>query len=325
MTLRQEVTPSGPGSADAEAAVVDLEGVTKSFGAVQAVRGVTLRVAPGQVYGVLGPNGAGKTTLLRTLVGLVRADAGTVRVLGRPPADPVALRRIGALIESPAFVPHLSGRINLRVLARARGLPDAEVARVLGVVEMDKAADRRVSGYSLGMRQRLGVAAALLGDPALLILDEPTNGLDPDGMASMRTLIRELGGRATVLLSSHMLGEIQQVCDRVVVIDKGTVVAEDSVSALLDRAGARDVAVWARPMDVAGKVFQANDLWSGATRAGGADDPHWRLELDEDGVPALVRALVEAGAEVHEVRRERRSLEQVFFTLTGDHTGGSGK
>ncbi|GAA2070159.1 ATP-binding cassette domain-containing protein [Actinomadura alba] len=323
MTVRQEVAHRPAPTATAPAAV-ELDGVTKAFGAVQAVREVTLRIEPGQVYGVLGPNGAGKTTLLRILLGLVRTDSGTVNVLGRAPGTPETLRDIGALIESPAFVPHLSGRTNLRVLARARGVADAEVARVLRVVDMQDAADRRVNGYSLGMRQRLGVAAAMLGEPSLLILDEPTNGLDPDGMASMRSLIRDLGGRVTVLLSSHLLGEVQEVCDRVVVLDKGAVVAEDSVSALLGAAGSRTVAVWAHPMDVAGDLLRSNGAWTDAVRAGGGDDPHWRLELDPGGVPELVRALVEGGVEVHEIRRERRSLEQVFFALTDNSSGSTG-
>ncbi|GIH72230.1 ABC transporter ATP-binding protein [Sphaerimonospora thailandensis] len=322
MTISQEVA-SGIESAVAVAPVVELEDVTKAFGTVQAVRGVTLSVAPGQVYGVLGPNGAGKTTLLRILLGLVRSDRGRVRVLGRAPADPVALRDIGALIESPAFVPHLSGRVNLRVLARARGLPATEVGRVLRIVDLENAADRRVTGYSLGMRQRLGVAAALLGDPSLLILDEPTNGLDPEGMAAMRTLIRDLSRVSTVLLSSHLLGEVQQVCDRVVVLDRGRVVAEDSVSALLAQSGSMRVAVWGRPLDVAETVLKSHPAWSGAIRTEDAEDPHLRLELDQDDIPALVRALVEAGVDVQEVRREHRSLEEAFFALTTD--AGSGE
>lgn len=321
MTLQQE-TAAGVISRESATAAVCLENMTKTFGAVRALQDVTLQVRAGQVYGILGPNGAGKTTMLRALLGLVRCDTGTVRVLGRPPADSQALRRIGALIESPAFVPQLSGRVNLRVLARARALHENEVSRVLRAVGMEEAAGRRVAGYSLGMRQRLGVAAAMLGDPSLLILDEPTNGLDPDGVAWMRRLIRELGGRATVLLSSHLLGEVQQVCDRVVVLDKGKVVAEGPVSDLLDRAGSRTVAVWAHPADVAAKVLST---WPGVVLAGGPGDSHWRLDLDRDRVPGLVKALVDGGAEVHEVRRERPSLEQVFFDLTTDRAAGVGR
>ncbi|MDX3110666.1 ABC transporter ATP-binding protein [Nonomuraea angiospora] len=315
MTLRQESAPP-LSSVVAGAAVVELEGVTKTFGAVRALNGVTLRIEPGQVYGVLGPNGAGKTTLMRILLGLIRSHTGAVKVLGGTPGDGRVLRRIGALIETPAFVPHLSGRANLWVLARARGLSEAEVGRVLRIVDVERAADRRVAGYSLGMRQRLGVAAALLGDPALVILDEPTNGLDPEGTASMRSLIRELREHATVLISSHLLSEVQQVCDRVVVLDRGEVAAEDTVAALLSRTPSGTVALWLRPMDVAERMLRANPTWAGAVRAGGADDPHWRLDLPLDEVPGVVRALVEAGVEVHEARRERPSLEEVFFTLT---------
>ncbi|GAB1820111.1 ABC transporter ATP-binding protein [Herbidospora sp. RD11066] len=281
--------------------------MSKAFGAVKAVQDVTLRIEPGQIYGLLGPNGAGKTTLMRILLGLVRHDAGTVRVLGRKPGE--ELRRIGAIIESPHFVPHLSGRVNLQVLAKARGLTDDEVDRVLKIVDLEGAKDRRVTGYSLGMRQRLGVAGALLGNPDLLILDEPTNGLDPEGTASMRTLIREISGHATVLISSHLLSEIQQICERVVVLDKGGIVAEDTVEALLTNAGSTSVVIDARPDDIAEKVLKTAPV-----------NGVYRLTVADDEVPALVRALVEAGAEVHEVRRERRSLEDVFFTLTGGHS-----
>ena len=331
-------------------AVVQVGGVRKSFGAVAALRGVSLEVHPGQVYGVLGPNGAGKTTLLRILLGLVRPDEGSVSVLGRRPGTPEALRQVGALIETPAFVPHLSGRTNLQVLARARGLRDAEVDRVLGVVELQHRGGDRYSGYSLGMGQRLGVAAALLGSPALLILDEPTNGLDPEGVASMRTLIRELGkGGTTVLLSSHMLAEVQQICDRVVVIDRGLVIADDTVTAIRDQPGTTALEVWATPPDEAARVITAFTgapptaiAASGERESGGAEgsraavgassravggadaaaggvgfgEVRWRVERAPEDVPGLVRALVEAGVEVQEVRRERQTLEGVFFALT---------
>ncbi|UOE21863.1 ABC transporter ATP-binding protein [Thermobifida halotolerans] len=289
-----------------------MSGLGKSFGGLRALDGVALSVSPGQVYGVLGPNGAGKTTLLRILLGLVRPDSGTVRVLGHAPGDRRALRDIGALIEAPAFVPGLSGRVNLRVLARARGLPDSEVDRVLGLVDLADRAGDRFGGYSLGMRQRLGVAAAMLGDPRLLILDEPTNGLDPEGVVWMRQLVRDLGSSGrTVLFSSHMLGEVEQVCDRVVVLNRGTVVAEDS----MDRIRTPDVSLHlhATPDETVGRVLAA---------AAGTGEPvheepgRWLTRADPDEVPGIVRALVEAGADVHEVRAERQSLEDAFFRLT---------
>ncbi|NEE03713.1 ABC transporter ATP-binding protein [Phytoactinopolyspora halotolerans] len=338
---------------------VEIAGVRKSFGAVHALRGVDLRVMPGHVYGVLGPNGAGKTTLLRIVLGLVRPDGGSVTVLGGRPGHPETLKGIGALVESPAFVPYLSGRTNLKVLARARGLPNDEVARVLQVVDLTDRADERFAGYSLGMGQRLGVAAALLGSPGLLILDEPTNGLDPEGVASMRTFIRRIGEQGTtVLLSSHLLSEVQQICDRVIVINNGRVIADDTVSAVRARTGATVLKIWASPTDEAGPVLteildrsapvgddsdesmSSEDAATGSVPEAGAgadpttprvgagsacpvrvedqDQPYWRLETTPEIVPELVRGLVRAGIAVHEIRRERPSLEDVFFTLTRD-------
>ncbi|WP_017573694.1 ATP-binding cassette domain-containing protein [Nocardiopsis halotolerans] len=292
---------------------MSISNITKSFGRLRALDDVTLSISSGQVYGVLGPNGAGKTTLLRILLGLVRPDSGTVSVLGHAPGDRRALRDIGALIEAPAFVPGLSGRTNLRVLARARGLSDTEVDRVLRLVDLAERADDRFAGYSLGMRQRLGVAATLLGDPRLLILDEPTNGLDPEGVVWMRSLVRELSGSGhTVLFSSHMLGEVQQVCDRVVVVNGGTVVAEDS----MDNIRTPDVSlhVHAEPDHLVERVLTES---AGAGTPVRGEEGRWRTSVAPDEVPRIVRALVEAGADVHEVRKERQSLEEVFFALTG--------
>jgi len=312
VTIETEPASSPPPRTEADRQAVSVSGLTKSFGGLRALGDVTLTVSPGQVYGVLGPNGAGKTTFLRILLGLVRPDGGTVRVLGHAPGDRRALRAIGALIEAPAFVPGLSGRTNLRVLARARGLPDSEVERVLALVDLADRADDRFTGYSLGMRQRLGVAAALLGDPRLLILDEPTNGLDPEGVVWMRALVRDLSGSGrTVLFSSHMLAEVQQVCDRVVVLDRGAVVAEDSMENI--RTPDVSLHVHATPDDLVARVL---------TEAAGAGAPvrgepgRWRTRATPEEVPGIVRALVEAGADVHEVRSERRSLEDVFFSLT---------
>ncbi|NDL60160.1 ATP-binding cassette domain-containing protein [Phytoactinopolyspora sp. XMNu-373] len=314
-------SPTSSVPAPARRSVAEFTGVSKKFGSVQALHEVDLRVRSGLVYGVLGPNGAGKTTLLRVVLGLVRPDAGSVTVLGHRPGQPGALAHIGALIESPAFVPHLSGRANLRVLARARGLPDDEVARVLRVMDLQDRADERFHGYSLGMGQRLGVAAALLGNPPLLILDEPTNGLDPQGVASMREFIRRLGeDGTTVLLSSHLLSEVQQICDRVVVINRGRVIADDTVTALRDHSGTTVLKVWVSPVEQAGQVLDQHASEAGVTLVEDSDDPYWRLETTPETVPELVNALVKAGIAVYEVRRERPSLEDVFFGLTRDET-----
>jgi len=213
--------------------LVETINLTKRYGPHTVVDHVGLQVRRGEVYGFLGPNGAGKTTTLRLLLGLVRASSGTARVLGAAPGAPAALARIGMLVEAPAFYPYLSGRDNLRAFARYASVPAAKVDEVLETVDLADRANDRASRYSLGMKQRLGVAAALRKDPELLILDEPTNGLDPAGMAEMRTMLRRLGSsRRTVLLSSHLLGEVQQICDRVGVINQGKLLRQATVGEL---------------------------------------------------------------------------------------------
>ena len=218
--------------------LVETNDLTKTYGALTAVDRVSLSVWRGEVYGFLGPNGAGKTTTLRMLAGLVRPTAGSASVLGDQPGSPRALARTGVLIEAPRFYPYLSGRDNLRVVAHYAGVGDRRVDLALDSVDLAGRGGDRYAGYSLGMKQRLGVAAALLKDPELLILDEPTNGLDPAGMRDMRALLRDLGERGhTVLLSSHLLAEVQQLCDRVGVISGGRLLAESTVDDLLGQAG----------------------------------------------------------------------------------------
>ncbi len=284
--------------------VIETTALTKRYGPIVAVDGLDLRVRRGEVYGFLGPNGAGKTTTLRMLLGLVRPSAGRATVLGDPPGSPTGLVRVGAMVEAPGFYPFLSGHDNLRVLAGHAGVPDGRIAAVLAEAGLSARAGDRVVTYSMGMKQRLGVAAALLKDPELLILDEPTNGLDPAGMAEMRDFIRSLaaGGR-TVLLSSHLMGEIEQVSDRVGVIRAGELVAEGTVDELRGQAGLR---VRAEPLDVAARVL------------GGLDGVEL-VDGDVDARAAQVnRMLVEAGIAVSELSRRQASLEDVFLELTGD-------
>ncbi|GAA3742948.1 ABC transporter ATP-binding protein [Micromonospora maritima] len=287
---------------------VQTEGLSKRYGGLTAVRNLDLTVRAGEVYGFLGPNGAGKTTTLRMLLGLVRPSAGSVRLLGRTPGAG-RLTGVGALIEGPAFYPYLSGWDNLRVTARYAGVGADRIATVLDLVDLTGRAGDRYAGYSLGMKQRLGVAAALLKDPRLLILDEPTNGLDPAGMADMRTLIRRLGAAGrTVLVSSHLLGEVEQVCDRIGVIAGGRMVAEGSVTELRGSAGLR---VLADPLDEA--TARAREL-VGVDRVrvvdGGLD-----LAVEPDRAAWLNAELVGAGVAVRELRPRERDLEQVFFEL----------
>src|SRR3954454_24389444 len=222
---------------------VDASGVTKRYGDLTAVDDVSMRVAQGEVYGVLGPNGAGKTTLLRMLFGLIRADAGTIRLFGRSPEhdDMRFLDGVAGFVESPRFYPYLSGRRNLEGLATLDGgAAPGRLDEVLEIVDLADRADDRVSGYSYGMRQRLGVAASLLRDPQLLVLDEPANGLDPAGMRDMRALIKRLAATGlTVLLSSHDMTEVEEICDNVTIMRTGSVVYHGEISELRERAPQR--------------------------------------------------------------------------------------
>ena len=208
--------------------VISCQRLTKRFGSVAAVTELDLDVAGGQVYGFLGPNGAGKTTTIRMLLGLIAPTGGQIRLLGRPLPDPRAVARTGSMIEEPAFDPWLTGRENLQVLSLAGGRHAAsEVSRLLGVTGLGEVAGRKVRTYSQGMRQRLGLAVAMLGRPPLLIIDEPTNGLDPAGIKEIRGLLGDLAqDGTTVFMSSHLLAEVEQVCDRVAVIVKGRIVEE---------------------------------------------------------------------------------------------------
>jgi ABC-2 type transport system ATP-binding protein len=292
------------------APLVEVTGLTKRYGDTLAIDGVDLTVRPGEVYGFLGPNGAGKTTTLRILTGLIAPTSGIVRVLGGSPGQARVLERTGSMIESPAFYPYLSGLDNLRLLAEYAEVPRARIHEVLALVNLTDRARDRFSTYSLGMKQRLGVAAALLKDPELVILDEPTNGLDPAGMRDMRRLIRELGsdGR-TVLLSSHLLGEVQQVCDRVGIISEGKMVAEHNVEEL---RGQQELVIRATPRESARSVL---------TDALGADTVHLyddtlRVKVAPDRAAEVNRVLVEAGIAVSELRSTERALEDVFFELT---------
>jgi ABC-type multidrug transport system ATPase subunit len=291
--------------------VIETRALTKRYGdGIVAVDDVDLRVRRGEVYGFLGPNGAGKTTTLRMLLGLVRPTAGRATVLGAAPGSPQGLARIGAMVETPAFYPYLSGRDNLRVLARYAGVADERVEAVLGQVALSDRAEDRSATYSLGMKQRLGVAAALLKDPELLILDEPTNGLDPAGMAEMRDFIRSLGkGERTVVLSSHLMGEVEQVADRVGVIRDGSLVAEGTVDQLRGRAGLR---VRAEPLAEAARLIGALPEVDRLTSTDGVLD----VTVDTSQAPVINRVLVEAGVAVWELSAQQASLEDVFLELT---------
>jgi ABC-2 type transport system ATP-binding protein len=282
---------------------------------ITAVDRVELSVRRGEIYGFLGPNGAGKTTTLRMLVGLIRPTSGTVTVFGQPAGTPAGLARIGSIIEGPGFYPYLSGRDNLRVVARYASVPASRVAPALESVGLAGRGRDKFATYSLGMKQRLGVAAALLKDPELVILDEPTNGLDPAGMRDMRELISELGrhGR-TVILSSHLLAEVQQICDRVAVIDHGSLIAESTVDEL--RAGA-ELVISATPADVARQTLQR---MASVSRVRSLDGD-LRVTIDDRDTAEVARQLIHAGVDVTQLRRDERQLEDVFFEITRSPEG----
>jgi ABC-2 type transport system ATP-binding protein len=305
-------------------AAIHTEGLTKRFGARTAVDRLDLHVRPGCVFGFLGPNGAGKTTTIGMLLGLVRPSAGRAIVLGhdieREPEQ--ALAGVGAMIEAPAFYPYLSGRDNLRVLARAGGVALARVEAALDVVELADRAGDKFRVYSQGMRQRLGIAAALLHDPRLIILDEPTNGLDPAGQLEIRELIRTLAraGR-TIFVSSHLLHEAEQMCDEVAILKEGRVVSSGAVEALLRRGRGLLVRVaGASATDPTGleQVAAAARLLRGAA---------WSAGVDQRGDTLLVDAPVEHAADittllaahailVAEIRPIERRLEDFFLEVT---------
>jgi ABC-2 type transport system ATP-binding protein len=291
--------------------LIETRALTKHYGErVVAVDSLDLRVRRGEVYGFLGPNGAGKTTTLRMLLGLVRPTSGSAAVLGAPPGSPAGLARIGSMVEAPGFYPYLSGADNLRVLAGHAGVALACVGAVLAQAGLTDRADDRVATYSMGMKQRLGVAAALLKDPELLILDEPTNGLDPAGMAEMRGFIRELAGEGrTVLLSSHLMNEIEQVSDRVGVIRAGSLVAEGTVEELRGRAGLR---VRAEPLGDAARIVGALP----GVEAVATVDGHLDVTVDTGRAASINRELVGAGIAVSELSARQASLEDVFLELT---------
>jgi ABC-2 type transport system ATP-binding protein len=277
-----------------------------------------LEVGEGSLYGFLGPNGAGKTTTIRMALGLIFPTEGTVEVLGEPVrAGAPAFRRVGALIEEPAFWPFLSGRRNLQYLARSAG-PRADcdarlgrVEEVLGLVDLEDSANKKVKAYSHGMRQRLGIASALLGEPRVLILDEPTNGLDPGGMREMRTLLRRLASEGTtVFVSSHLLFEVEAMCDRVAVLAHGRLIAEGAPSELRRASDRLRIDVDDRP--------RAEQLLAGLGSVSvdtGAEGP-LRVRLSEPATAASVNAaLVRAGIAVHALQPEQDSLEDAFVHL----------
>jgi ABC-2 type transport system ATP-binding protein len=298
---------------------VETHGLTKRFGAQVAVNDVELLVPRGCAFGYLGPNGAGKTTLIRTLLGLTHADSGTMALLGVPVPRQraIALARVGAIVDEPRFHSHLSGRDNLRILAAARGSGAAErIGPALERVRLAERADDKVSGYSMGMRQRLGVAACLLGDPELLILDEPMNGLDPAGMHEMRDMIDGLVAEGrTVMLSSHLLDEVERTCHAVAIVDRGRVIRQGPIQELI-RSANSVVRIDCADPTAATALVTASGLAEKTEARDGGLAVTLPVGATRDTIAELNRRLVEGGTAVYGLQEVQTSLEDWFLSVT---------
>jgi ABC-2 type transport system ATP-binding protein len=297
--------------------------LTKRFGPRLAVNAVDIELPAGVVSGFVGPNGAGKTTTIQLLLGLCRPTSGTAEVLGRPITDPASyLGRVGALIEAPSFYPTLSGRRNLEVLTRLGRIDSRRIAEVLDMVELGDRGGDLVRSYSLGMKQRLGVAAALLPDPELCILDEPTNGLDPAGIREMRAVIRGLADRGiSVFVSSHLLAEIEAVCDHLVMIDNGRIVFQGGVDKLIAAQHSDIIATPEHPADAQALA----DLCVAAGKPARVEQADVRVQAPQEWAAELNRQAMAAGITLRGLTVRRASLEEAFFAITDSEPQADGE
>jgi ABC-2 type transport system ATP-binding protein len=297
---------------------IETAGLTKRFGDRVALAEADLVVPRGVAFGFLGPNGAGKTTLIRTLLGLTHASAGQMRLLGLsvPERRDEALARVGAIVEEPRFHGHLTGRENLRIAAACREADaDARIPAALERVGMTERADDRVKSYSMGMRQRLGIARCLLADPELLILDEPTNGLDPAGITEFRSFVRDMVGEGrTVFLSSHLLDEVEKICDMVAIVDRGRILMQGTVAEMAS-GGRPSIAIGCDDIAAAQRMLRDHPAVADAVEV----DGELRVTLSDDTDAAVAdvnRRLVEAGIAVHRLEPARVTLEERFLEVT---------
>lgn len=301
----------------AATSIIETYHLSKKYGGALRVNDLSLRVPEGCIYGFLGPNGAGKSTTLKMILGLVRPTGGDISVFGTSLTRRhrlAILKQVGSLIESPSYYGHLTGEENLRIVQTMRGVPAQNIQEVLEIVRLSDQKNKRVAHYSLGMKQRLGLAAALLGYPRLLILDEPTNGLDPAGIQEMRELIKELPQRfgMTVLVSSHLLSEIDQMADHVGIIREGELVFQDSLAALHSRSK-HHLALRTTDNARAQRLLQARHLHVSDEGEGYLMLPL----LNDNTTAALVQVLAESGVGLLRLEERQKSLEDIFLELTG--------
>jgi len=295
--------------------IVETKNLTEKFGKETAVEGLNMKIPRGEIYGFLGPNGAGKTTTIRMLLGLMKPTSGSVHVFGKDlKRDKLnILRKVGSLVENPSYYPHLTAYENLEAMRKIVGCEKARIHEVLEIVGLTHAAHKKVKGFSLGMRQRLGIAQALLNRPELLILDEPTNGLDPSGIIEVRNLIRSLPRQygMTVLISSHLLSEIEQVATTVGIVSKGKLIYQDSIESLRRHS----------QHHIAFRVSHGERAWRSLMAAGIKTQFQGDLvtlsdQTDDATVATAVRALVQDQIAVYRVEEERRTLEEIFLQMT---------
>lgn len=300
--------------ANASQYILETHQLTKSYKGEEVVRNLNLRLKEGEIYGFLGPNGAGKTTTIRMLLGLIRATSGEIRMFGK---DMRAhrldnLRQVGSMVESPSYYAHLSGEDNLETIRRIIQVPKQRIQEVLELVRLTKVADRKVKEYSLGMKQRLGIASALLGNPRLLILDEPTNGLDPAGIIEIRELIQKLPGSygITVLLSSHLLAEIEQFCTHIGIIARGELLYQDEIGALRSQANSRLEFVTNDPPRTA-QLLKEMGVDNTAAVQG-----VYTETIENAQVGQLVKRLVEHNIDLYRIKEHTSSLEDIYLDIT---------
>jgi lantibiotic transport system ATP-binding protein len=300
--------------------IVETRNVSKKFGKETAVKSLEMKIAKGEIYGFLGPNGAGKTTTIRMLLGLMKPTSGTIQLFNKNLAQNriEILKKVGSLVENPSYYPHLTAYENLEALRKILGVPKNRIDDVLEIVRLQDVANKKVKGFSLGMKQRLGIAGSLLHNPELLILDEPTNGLDPSGIIEIRELIKKLPSQfgMTVLISSHLLSEIDQIATTVGIVTKGKLIFQDSIETLRRYAN----------QNVSFTVSDSKKAWQLLISSGLQVELQQNRVLIQDCSDSLVaeavRILVQAGQAVYRVEDEKKSLEEIFLQMTEEEYAG---